>query len=756
MKKLFTLAAAMLASVSMFAELPLTALPEGGIDFTNGEEAWGSTKDKNKVIYNSDNTIMMFSQGNALSFSDAGMLIGNSSKVSAFVFRTSAAADITLNLGYNNSDATVTLYYMGEETDVLTSSNLNTPGTKTCGSAAVTSGTTPTIIAKAADAGYYKVVGSLRFAAKSIVLSAPTAADHSAATVTAIKADGVVLADFAADKSSYDIELEFDATAAPVISAETADDATVQITQAAAVPGAATVVCTSYDQTNSVTYTINFTLESPAPIIRATLTSGTAATVKGSIGGTADVSLSSNLKMDKGKYFGIALPEGQTFMEGDSVVISMTTAGGNYPCLFEDKTRTNCLFLATEGSSALEYTIMLPAAADGISTLYLARDADDATYKWNPTLKSISVFRPVDDGQPKLNVNKEAITLNVTAERPSVSETLVFSGKHLTPGVHNLVVPNLAGLTVAPTAVTVAEDGKLNASVVVTYATEADVEAASTAISLTIGALVAEVAINYSAVQTKAYINASVNIEGGIVADGKSFGTVAALQAAGWEIAQVDSNDSLNNSKGAGRNEDYLGLKLNKSTAAYLAGWVRQGDVLRVKFGNIPTAVLVSLNNGEAIEHTAAVYEYTATEDTYVKFAPKATDSKLVLKQVMLNAAIIDVMYKVTYAAAENGKVEGWTIAFPNETVELTVTPNNGYKINQVFAGNEVLVPVEDVYSFVMPAQEVTVSATFEVDPASAISNTNANVKAVKVVRNGQLFIEKNGVVYNAQGAIVK
>ncbi len=119
MKKLFTFAAAILASVAMMAALPLTALPEGGIDFANGGDAWGDTKDKNKVIYNTANTIMMYSQGNALTFSDAGMLIGNSSKVSAFVFRTSAAADITLNLGYNNSDATVTLYYMGEETDVL-------------------------------------------------------------------------------------------------------------------------------------------------------------------------------------------------------------------------------------------------------------------------------------------------------------------------------------------------------------------------------------------------------------------------------------------------------------------------------------------------------------------------------------------------------------------------------------------------------------------------------------------------------------
>ena len=45
----------------------------------------------------------------------------------------------------------------------------------------------------------------------------------------------------------------------------------------------------------------------------------------------------------------------------------------------------------------------------------------------------------------------------------------------------------------------------------------------------------------------------------------------------------------------------------------------------------------------------------------------------------------------------------------------------------------------------------------FSTEPiATSISNTNANVKAVKVVRNGQLFIEKNGVLYNAQGAIVK
>lgn len=38
----------------------------------------------------------------------------------------------------------------------------------------------------------------------------------------------------------------------------------------------------------------------------------------------------------------------------------------------------------------------------------------------------------------------------------------------------------------------------------------------------------------------------------------------------------------------------------------------------------------------------------------------------------------------------------------------------------------------------------------------TAIDNTETEVKAVKVIRNGQLFIEKNGVLYNAQGSVVK
>jgi hypothetical protein len=54
-----------------------------------------------------------------------------------------------------------------------------------------------------------------------------------------------------------------------------------------------------------------------------------------------------------------------------------------------------------------------------------------------------------------------------------------------------------------------------------------------------------------------------------------------------------------------------------------------------------------------------------------------------------------------------------------------------------------------------MPAEAVTVNASFG-DTATAIDNAEQEVKAVKVIRNGQLFIEKNGVLYDAQGAVVR
>ena len=76
--------------------------------------------------------------------------------------------------------------------------------------------------------------------------------------------------------------------------------------------------------------------------------------------------------------------------------------------------------------------------------------------------------------------------------------------------------------------------------------------------------------------------------------------------------------------------------------------------------------------------------------------------------------------------------------------------------------------PVEMTYTFTEVAAELHSGRNgktnfFVIDlkverggAGTAVNNIETAVKATKVVRNGQLFIEKNGVVYNAQGAIVK
>ena len=256
----------------------------------------------------------------------------------------------------------------------------------------------------------------------------------------------------------------------------------------------------------------------------------------------------------------------------------------------------------------------------------------------------------------------------------------------------------------------------------------------------------------------KAYAQ-SINIEQIVMDNGKGYGIKDALTAAGYAYSNLDALDSLNNDKGAARNEPYLGLKIKK-TGGYIACNVQAGQTIRVKFGYVENNVLAIIGNDTVTltpaDKTLDVLEYTATSEQFVKIQT-TSDKTVVIKQIMVNEAITNVMYPITYAAAENGNLEGWTIALPGEEVKVTVTPAEGYKIATVTLDSEALTAVEGVYSFVMPAKEVNVAVTFVAEgEATAINNTEDAVKAVKFFENGQLIIMKNGVLYNAQGSVVK
>lgn len=255
----------------------------------------------------------------------------------------------------------------------------------------------------------------------------------------------------------------------------------------------------------------------------------------------------------------------------------------------------------------------------------------------------------------------------------------------------------------------------------------------------------------------KAYAQ-SIDFEGMVINNGKSYDVKSALTANFYDYKNIDALDSLNNSKGAGRNEPYLGLKIKKN-GGYLACNVQQGTTLRIKFGYVAETVLAIAGSDTLrlvpTDNKLADLEVPFMVEKLVKLQT-TSDKTVVIKQIMINDPIATWMYPITYAAAEHGTVSGWTIAFPNEEVQVNFTMDEGYTLVSCYANEQAVVSTPQVGEFfTMPAEAVTVNASFG-DTATAIDNAEEEVKAVKVIRNGQLFIEKNGVLYDAQGAVVR
>ena len=367
----------------------------------------------------------------------------------------------------------------------------------------------------------------------------------------------------------------------------------------------------------------------------------------------------------------------------------------------------------------------------------------------------------------------------------------------------------------------------------------------------------------------KAYA-ASLNIEQYILSNGMNnldndhIGDIfkAVLDGAHYAYENVNALDSLNDSK-TNRNYAYLGMKIKK-TEGYFAFNLAQGSTANIRFGNVGKAFVIKVNGVELDQETtslantavddANVFSYTAEgADVLIEIYGCAENKTLVLKQIMINEPIAPItlptagMFTVTVAELENGTIEFADLGNPNhkyadgDTVHLIITPAEGYKVVSANAGNEALIPDENGNcSFAMPAQDVTVSATFEADvpepelytvtiaevengtiiftdlgndehkyaegdevhlnitPAEGykvvsanagnealvldgegnckftmpgqdvtvsatfepisegLDDINADVKAVKRIENGMLIIEKNGRFYNVFGARVK
>lgn len=246
---------------------------------------------------------------------------------------------------------------------------------------------------------------------------------------------------------------------------------------------------------------------------------------------------------------------------------------------------------------------------------------------------------------PILNVDPASIELKVSPANKNPKAEVVFSGRNLAAGEYALTIPNLMGLSVNPTAVTVAEDGTLNAQVEIAYTSEEAKEAAETSVALEIGELRQAVSVTYSAILELAYAS-SINIEQLVMEHGKSYDIQTALKAANIEFANLDALDSLNSDPSkANCNEPFLGLKL-KTEGAYMACWVKAGSTIRLKFGCVNEPVIASINGQEdtwtPVDKELEIKEFTVQADSYMKFTTTSAKT-IVIKQIMIDEEIATV-----------------------------------------------------------------------------------------------------------------
>ena len=160
--------------------------------------------------------------------------------------------------------------------------------------------------------------------------------------------------------------------------------------------------------------------------------------------------------------------------------------------------------------------------------------------------------------------------------------------------------------------------------------------------------------------------------------------------------------------------------------------------------------------NGQAIEAVDGVYKAT-----------------MVKGGLFVSAKFIRSFAVTSDSAVVNGSVVAdKTMAKEGETVTLTVNPNSGYQVKSVLMNGATVESVDGVYSFVMPSEEVMISAEFakwlNVSVKTGITGGTVSVnktgcwenesiiitakadegyEIAKVLVNG-VEVEKTGIVY--------
>ena len=549
-------------------------------------------------------------------------------------------------------------------------------------------------------------------------------------------------------------------------------------------------------------------------LIKAVHVNKNTATVTGVLGGSADKNTQDNGKLgNNGHYFGVKLANG-TFQAGDVVtIVASVLNGGNTATIYSDK-GTTLLGSVDFDAESLTATYTMEDEAEWI---YVYRTASTC----NPNIESITVTRSCeasDNNKIKsLTINGEAIEAvegvysytvgaSVNLAAVEVVYTLAHPKATATPASGFMVnVPNAGDPANTQVITVVAENGS-EATYTVSVAKSAALSTDATLSALTVDGYTLDPAFAsdvYAYTITKAYgaadpevsvINATPNDANAIALISYADGTFTI------EVTAEDGESTLTYSiiileaaakkallKAEFSNGVHGFIANGNINVPYIAGQT-EPTFVSAEFWEAegyPTAEMVDGKlvvtgiDGKKDEYTITYVPLTPMETSYDEIT--FTEVPSYIYSIYGWAEDKGVKFSKDVEEATNHRIsEGKDriyIALPVAKEVILTGGSAGARpvvitVNGVKSGVTSTPKKDETITIPLAATEganlVAIESNGNNGDAgftkiqlvegvpTALENVDASVKAVKVIQNGQLFIKKGDKLYNAQGTIVK
>ncbi len=559
-------------------------------------------------------------------------------------------------------------------------------------------------------------------------------------------------------------------------------------------------------------------------LIKATHTGGKTATVTGVLGGTADKNTQDNGKLgSNGHYFGVKLASGKFQAADEVTIVASALSGGNTATIYSDK-GTTLLGSADFDTESMTATFTLEAEAEWIY-VYRTSSACNPNIEYiavnrsceasnNADIKKVwvmageeeMVFEPEEDGVTynlvvPASVDMAQLSINYTLAHPKASANVA------SPFV--ITVPAAGAAANSQVVVVTAQDGTQKTytfNVTKSAAASTDASLKSLAVTgFTLDPAFAADVFTYTI--TKAYGAENPGTDKVVCEpnDATAHPNVAAGENA--LIVTVTAEDGeaqlvyTINIVEAAAPKDLAQVKFSNGFDAFIDNANLTVKAFYLAGTDAPTATTITAGNGTAGELAdgkiivtgadASTAEYIVTLEAVTPNtdAVAATAEAGVfdgteawVKNGLLaygNAAgfnegkyTIRRQLKSSDKADDQRVIAGWvrTYFFVGNASQFELAVSGNKPLKYAIDGGEQIENNAETLSIELgegnhmieivsnqSSGDCNLSAPKLVErTATAISNTEAGVKAVKFFQNGQLMIEKNGVIYNAQGAIVK